>query len=268
MTHSLRYLFLTASGILFLLTGSLAGAEGDLRGSRDHPVYLKHDGGTFSHYLELRADGSYRRVVQGHQYAEERDRGKWKQNDARKLLLRSDLHFRNINSGDLMIPMWHRDRLKTLPELRQRVHIFLKANRAQEFPAEVVERIRETGVGSDSDTDGGGIMVLGAKRVHRSDVEKLVRAIDTFLSSGEKNLFTFVPVEYKSSTIFVDNDRAQLTKSIIADDLAGSSDPAQAADKLGYHKIDVDQFQKETMKTQSVLSSIDGGGSQKQSEQD
>lgn len=268
MTHSLKYLLLTASGILFLLTGSMVGAEEDLRVSRDRNVYLKHDGGTFSHYLELRADGSYRRVVQGHQYVEERDRGKWKQNDARKLLLRSDLHFRNINSGDLMIPMWHRDRLKTLPELRQRVRIFLKANRAKEFPAEAVERIRETGVGSDSDMKGGGIMVLGAKRVHRSDVEKLVSEIDAFLSSGEKNLFTFVPVEYKTSTIFVDHDRAQLTKSIIADELAGSSDPAQAADKLGYHKIDADQFQKETMETLPALSSMEGNSSQKQSGQE
>ena len=253
MTHSLKYLFLMTSGALFLLAGSVAAAEGELRVSRDRPVYLKHDGGTFLHYLELRPDGSYRRVARGHLYVEERDRGKWKQNDARKLLLRSDLRFRNINSGDLLIPMWHRDRLKTLPELRQRIHMFLKKNRAKEFPAELVERIRETGVSTDSEMNGGGIMVLGAKSVHRSDLDKLASAIDTFLSSSEKNLFTLVPLEYNASTVFVDDDRAQLTKGIISDELGGSSHTQEAADKHGYFEIDAAQFNKEVKEAETVL---------------
>jgi hypothetical protein len=239
VTHLLKYLFLMTSGALFLLVGSVAAAEGELRVSRDRPVYLKHDGGTFLHYLELRPDGSYRRVARGHLYVEERDHGKWKQNDARKLLLRSNLRFRNINSGDLLIPMWHRDRLKTLPDLRQRIHMFLKANRAKEFPAELVERIRETGVSTDSETNGGGILVLGAKRVHRSDLEKLASAIDT--------------LEYNASTVFVDDDQAQLTKSIISDELGGSSHPKQAADKHGYFEIDAAQFNKEVKEAETVL---------------
>lgn len=268
MTHLQKYLLLNVGILLVLLAGPAAGAEGDSRLSRDGNTYFKHDGGKFSHYLELRPDGSYRRVARGHLYVEDRDHGKWRQNDARKLLLRSDQHFHNISSGDLLISMWHRDRVKTLPDLRQRIQVFLKANRAQEFPAEDVERIRETGVSSDPDTNGGGIMVLGAKRVHRSDVEKLLGAIDTFLSNGEKNLFTLVPLEYKTSVIFVDDDRAQLAKSIITDELAGPPDPAHAADKHGYHKIDAAQFQKETKETQAVLFSPEANKHQNQSGED
>jgi hypothetical protein len=268
VTHSLKYLLPTVGSILFLLAGSVAGAEGDSRVSHERNIYFKHDGGTFSHYLELRGDGSYRRVARGHLYVEERDRGRWRQSNARKLLLRSDQHFRNISSGDLLISMWQPDRLKTLPGLRQRIQIFLKENRAQEFPAEDVERIRETGVSSDPDTSVGGIMVLGAKQVHRSDLEKLLVAIDRFLPSGEKNLFTLVPLEYKASTIFVDDDRAQLAKSIITNELAGSSTSAHAPDKHGYHEIDAAQFDKEMKEARPVLSQAEMDHREKQPGQD
>jgi uncharacterized FAD-dependent dehydrogenase len=171
----------------------------------------------------------------------------------RKLLLKSDQHFRNISSGDLLISMWQRDRLKTLPDLRQRIQDFLKANRAQEFPAEDVEHIRETGVSIDPQAKSSDIIVLGAKRVNRSDLEKLLVAIDTFLPSGEKNVFALVPLEYKTATIFVDDDRTQLTKSIIAGEPAGSATSVQAADKYGYKEIDAAQFDKEIKESRPVL---------------
>jgi hypothetical protein len=259
-----KYLFPTVGGLLFLLAGSMAVAEEDARISRDRTIYFKHDGGKFSHYLELRADGSYRRVALGHRYVEERDRGTWRQSHARKLLLRSDQHLRNISSGDLLISMWQPDRLKTLPDLRQRIHVFLKANRAQEFPAEDVERIRETGVSADPGARIGDIMVLSSKRVRRSDLEKLLVAIDSFLPSGEKNLFTLVPLEYKTATIFVDDDRAQLAKSIITDELAGPSDPAHAADRHGYQEIEAAQFEKEVNNSQQALSGVEANNREKQ----
>lgn len=232
----------------------MAGAEGDVRVSRDRAMYLKHTGGPFSHYIELRGDGSYRRVVRGHLYLEERDRGKWQQNKVRKLLLRSDQHFRNISSDDLLISMWQRDRLKMLPDLRQRIQDFLTANPAQEFPAEEIEHISETGVSVDPQAKGSDIIVLGSKRVNRSDLEKLLVAIDAFLPSGEKNLFALVPLEYKTATIFVDDDRAQLTKSIITGELTGSSTPVLGADKYGYREIDAAQFDKELKEARPVLS--------------
>jgi len=246
----------------------MAGAEEDVRVSQDRTMYLKHNGGPFSHYLELRGDGSYRRVVRGHQYLEERDRGKWQQNKVRKLLLRSDQHFRNISSGDLLISMWQRDRLKTLPDIRQRIQDFLTANPAREFSAEDVEHISETSVSVDPRAKSGDIIVLGAKRVNRSDLEKLLVAIDTFLPSGEKNLFALVPLEYKTATIFVDDDRAQLTKSIITGELAGSSTPVQGADKYGYREIDAAQFDKELKEARPVLSQSETKHREKQPGQD
>lgn len=266
--HSLKYLLPAVSSILLLLVGSVAGAEGDLRVSRDRNIYFKHNGGQFSHYLELRGDGSYRRVVRGHLYLEERDRGRWQQSNVRKLLLKSDQHFRNISSGDLLISMWQRDRLKTLPDLRQRIHDFLKANHAQDFPAEDVEHIRETGVSVDPQAKSSDIIVLGAKRVNRSDLEKLLVAIDTFLPSGEKNVFTLVPLEYKTATIFVDDDRTQLTKSIIAGESAGSATSVQAADKYGYKEIDAAQFDKEMKEARPVFSQSETNHREKQPGQD
>ncbi|MBH0176947.1 MAG: hypothetical protein HP491_03570 [Nitrospira sp.] len=150
--------------------------------------------------------------------------------------------------------MWQRDRLKALPDLRQRIQDFLKANPAQEFPAEDIEHISETGVSIDLQTKSSDIIVLGSKRVNRSDLEQLLAAIDAFLPSGEKNLFALVPLEYKTATIFVDDDRAQLTKSIITGELAGSSTPALGADKYGYREIDAAQFDKELKEARPVLS--------------
>jgi hypothetical protein len=254
--------------LVLLLVGSVAGAEGGPRLSRDHNNYFKYEGGAFTHYLELRPDGSYRRVVRGRAYVEERDNGKWQQHNTGKLLLRSDQHFQNISSGALLVSMWQRDRVEALPDLRQKIQVFLKAHRAQEFPVEDIEGIKGIGIGADLDAKIGNITVLGAKRVGRSDLEKLSTAIDTFLSSGQKNLFTLVPVEYKASTIFVEDDRARLAKSIIADELAGSPDTAQAADKHGYQKIDAAQFDKELKEAETVVSQSVANGREKSSGQD
>ena len=248
---------------MVMVVGSVAGVEAGSRVSRDNNNYFKYDGGTFTHYLELRPDGSYRRVVRGQSYVEERDRGKWQQNQAGKLLLRSGQHFQNISSGALLVSMWHRDRVEALPDLRQKIQVFLKAHRAQEFPVEDVEGIKGIGMGGGLNVEVGDITVLGAKRVGRSDLEKLSSAIDTFLSSGEKNLFTLVPVEYKTGTIYVEDDRARLAKSIIAGESAGPSDSIQAADKYGYRKIDAAQFNQEIQEAETVASSMEGGGSQK-----
>ena len=253
MTYWLKNLLPKIGIIVLMLVGSVAGAEGGSRLSRDNNNYFKYKGGAFTHYLELRPDGSYRRVVLGRSYVEERDNGRWQQNNGGKLLLRSDQHFQNISSGALLVSMWHRDRLEALPDLRQKIQVFLKAHRAKEFPVEDIEGLKGIGIGADLDAKIGDITVLGAKRVGRSELEKLSVAIDTFLSSGEKNLFTLVPVAYKASTIFVEDDRAQLARSIIADELAGSSNSAQAADKFGYQEIDAAQFNKEVKEAETVL---------------
>ncbi|MCS6896901.1 MAG: hypothetical protein NZM29_02925, partial [Nitrospira sp.] len=254
-----QYLLVAASGLLFLSASSTAAAEGEGRVSRDRAMYLKHDGGTFTHYLELRADGSYRRVARGPQYLEERDRGTWQQTSGRHLLLRSESHLRNISSGDLLISMRQRDRLKTLPDLKQRIQAFLKAYRSQEFPAEEIERIRETSIDGDPQVKIADITVLGSNRVNRADLEKLLVEIERFLSSSEKNLFTLVPVEYKTATIYVDDDRAELTKRIIADELAGVSAVSHSAARHGYQEIDAAQFLKETNDSQTVSLSPEQG---------
>jgi hypothetical protein len=158
--------------------------------------------------------------------------------------------------------------LKTLPDIRQRIQDFLKANPAQEFPAEDIEHISETGVSIDPQTKSSDIIVLGSKRVNRTDLEKLLVAIDMFLPSGEKNLFTLVPLEYKTATIFVDDDRTQLTKAIITGELAGSSTPAQAADKYGYKEIDAAQFDKEMKEARPALPRPEMSQHEKQPGQD
>lgn len=268
MAYSQKSLLFTVSGLFLLLAGSMADAEGDGQAHQDRHLYLKHDGGTFAHYLELRADGSYRRIAKGSQYIEERDHGTWRQNGERKLLLLSDAHLRNISSGDLLISMRQRDRLKTLPDLRQRIQAFLKAYRSQEFPAEEIERIRETSVGGDPYVKVADITVLGPKWVHRSDLEKLLVEIDRFLSSSEKNLFTLVPLEYKTATIYVDDDRVELTKKIIADELAGVPTPTSTADRHGYQEIDAAQFLKETNDVQEVSLSPQEGERRRPSRHD
>ena len=120
----------------------------------------------------------------------------------------------------------------------------------------------------DSQAKSSDIIVLGSKRVNRSDLEKLLVAIDRFLPSGEKNVFTLVPLEYKTATIFVDDDRTQLTKSIIAGELEGFSTPVQGADKYGYREIDAAQFDKEIKDARPVLSQSETKHREKQPGQD
>jgi len=268
MMNWLKWSFPMISISVLMLVGSVADVEAGSRLSRDNNNYFKYDGGSFTHYLELRPDGSYRRVVRGHAYMEERDHGKWQQNRGGKLLLRSDQHFQNISSGALLVSMWQRERVKALPDLKRKIQVFLKSHRAKEFPVEDVEGIKGIGMGADLNAKVGDITVLGAKRVGRSDLEKLSVAIDTFLSNGEKNLFALVPVEYKASTIFVEDERARLAESIIADELAGSSKSTKAADKLGYYKIDVAQFNEEMKEEPQMVPQFETNHGEKPSGQD
>lgn len=267
MYHSLRTRLRKVAVILVLLAGSMggpAGAEEDSRAPEHGGSYFKYDGGKFSHYIELRADGSYRRIARGHRYAEERDHGMWQQTETQKLLLWSDFRFHNINAGALVISMGNRERVKTLPLLRKRIHIFLKENRAPEFPAEDVERLKATDVIGDPTTNAGDITVLGAKHVNRSDLEKLAGAINRFLSSHEKNLFALTPLEYKASTIFVDDEQAERTKSLIGDELGRVAHSVSMLSKYGYRKIEAAQFQNETREIQSIAFSPEGNNRQAQ----
>lgn len=244
--------------LLVGFTGGPAGAEEDSRAPQLGNSYFKYDGGKFSHYIELCADGSYRRIARGHRYAEERDHGTWQQTETQKLLLWSDLRFHNINAGALIISMGNREREKTLPQLRKRIQLFLKEHRAPEFPAEDVERIRAEDLIGESTANAGEITVLGSKRVHRSDLEKLSAAIHTFLSSNQKSLFALTPLEYKASTIFVDDEQADRTKMMIEDELGRVAHSVSTLSKYGYRKIEAAQFHNETKDIQSVVFSSEG----------
>ena len=253
--------------ILVLLAGSMggpAGAEEDSRVVPSGDSYFKYDGGKFSHYIELRADGSYRRIARGHRYAEERDHGTWDQSETQKLLLRSDSRYHNINAGALVISMGNRERVKTLPHLKKRIQLFLKDNRAPEFPAEEVERIKASDLIDDPTASVGDITVLGSRHVSRSDLEKLSSAIHTFLSSNQKNLFALTPLEYKASTIFVDDEHAERTRSMIGDELGRVAHSVSMLSKYGYRKIEAAQFHNETKEVQSVLFSSEGSKRQAQ----
>jgi len=244
--------------------GGAASAEEDSRVSPQGGSYFKYDGGKFSHYIELRSDGSYRRIARGHRYAEERDHGMWQQSESQQLLLWSDLRFHNINAGALIISMGNREREKMLPQLRKRIQLFLKEHRAPEFLAEDVERIKAMDLIGEPAANAGEITVLGSKRVHRSDLEKLSAAIHTFLSSNRKNLFALTPLEYKASTIFVDDEHAERTRSMIGDELGRVAHSVSMLSKYGYRKIEAAQFHNETKEVQSVLFSPEGNKRQAQ----
>lgn len=267
MHYSSRVWLRKIAVILVLLAGSMggsAGAEEDSRAPQLEGSYFKYDVGKFAHYIELRSDGSYRRIARGYRYAEERDHGTWRQTETQKLLLWSDLRFHNINAGALVISMGNPERVKTLPHLRKRIQLFLKDNRAPEFPAEEVERIKASDLIGDPTASAGDITVLGAKHVRRSDLEKLSGAINTFLLSNQKNLFALTPLEYKASTIFVDEEQAERTKNMIGDELGRVAHSVSTLSKYGYRKIEAAQFHNETKDIQSVVFSPEGNKRQAQ----
>jgi hypothetical protein len=244
--------------------GGAAGAEEESGVTPPGDRYFKYDGGKFAHYIELRSDGSYRRIARGQRYAEERDHGTWQQSETQKLLLWSDSRFHNITAGALVISMGNRERVKSLPSLRKQIQSFLKDNRAPEFLSEDVERIRATEWIGDPTLPLGDITVLGSRHVSRSDLEKLSGAISTFLSSNQKNLFALTPLEYKASTIFVDEEQAGRTKTMIGDELGQVAHSVSTLSKFGYRKIEAAQFHNETKGIQSVVFSPEGKRQQAQ----
>jgi len=215
--------------------------------------YFKHDGLTFCEYLHLRPDGTYRQITREHLFVEERDHGCWEQNSAGELLLKSELHYHGIISGMLWISLWHRDRYETLPDLKQRIQQFMMDNRSAEFPAKAVEAIRESLIPGQEKIKLGDIAVFGSQSVNRKDLEGLLAAIDHFVGSDDKNVFSFKPLKYKSAMIFVEESRVSLTQQIIADELARPPHPAHRADRHGYGEVNVMRFTEETKETQPFL---------------
>ncbi|MDH5670483.1 MAG: hypothetical protein OEY86_20980 [Nitrospira sp.] len=219
----------------------------------DRDIYFKFDGLNFSRYLHLRRDGTYRQVVREHLYVEEKDVGKWEQNQVGNLLLKSDLHYHSIDSGTLSISVWHRERLDTLLDLRQRIQRFLKNNRSLSFPRDEVERIRERAVIGSPEIQIGDIMVFSARNVQRSDLEELLPAIDQFMASTAKNVFVFKPFSYKGDVIFIEDDRLALTEQIIEEELAGPDHPTHRGDRHGYQEIEISKFNEEIKDTQPFI---------------
>jgi hypothetical protein len=206
----------------------------------ERDIYFKHDGLTWSDYLHLRHDGTYRQITRHHLYVEERDRGTWGQNQAGELLLKSDLHYHNIVSGVLSVSVWHRDTLGKLPELKNRIKDSLKDNRSASIAAKAVESI-------------GEVSVVGIDPVKRTDLEGLLSAIDEFMASSTKNVFVLKPLTYQLDVIFIHDDRLSLTRKVIDQELAGPPHPAHKGERHGYQEIEASKFNEEVKDTQPFL---------------
>jgi hypothetical protein len=89
----IRLVFAALAMLAFQLPFSVPlNALDDIHLPNKRDIYFRHDGLTWSDYLHLRADGTYRQITREHLYVEERDRGKWGQDQSGDLLLKSDLH--------------------------------------------------------------------------------------------------------------------------------------------------------------------------------
>jgi len=249
----LLFMFFATSAFLTTLTMPAFALEVGSRIPDGRDIYYRHYAYTWSDYLHLRADGSYRQITRHHLYVEEKDRGKWAQDLKGDLLLKSDAHYHSIVSGDLRISVWHQDRLQTLPDLKERIRSFLKVNRSDTFPAEEVERIRERAFSDDPKLKIGDISASGVNPVKRNDLEGLLIAIDEFMTSDTKNVFVLKPLAYRSAVIFVDENRVSLTTIVIDQELAQPPHPAHTADKHGYQEIDAATFDEESKDTQPFL---------------
>lgn len=236
----------------FAFTADLSALDSAVLSSTRNS-YFKHDGLTFSEYLHLRPDGTYRQITREHLYVEERDHGRWEQNRAGDLLLKSELHYHEIIYGKLWISLWHRERYETLPDLKQRIQQFILDNRSAEFPAKAIEAIRESLIPGQDKIKLGDIAVFGSQSVNRKDLEGLLAAIDHFVGSDDKNVFSFKPLKYKSAVIFVEESRVPLTQKIIADELVRPRHHSHRADRHGYEEVNIVRFTEEIKEMQPFL---------------
>jgi hypothetical protein len=220
---------------------------------QERDIYFKHDALTWSDYLHLRPDGTYRKVTRHHLFLEENDRGKWHQDPSGDLILKSDLHYHNIRSESLFISMWHRETLEALPGLRQMIQRFLKKHRSSVFTAAAVERIRYRPLAGNPQVKSGDIMVMGNRNVQRSELGVLLTAIDEFMASTSKNVFVFKPLRYNQDVVFAFNDYIALTQKVIEQELSASPHPANRGDRHGYQEIEASKFNEETKETQPFL---------------
>ena len=219
---------------------------------KDRDVFFRHYAYTWSEYLHLRPNGTYRHITRHHLFVEEDDHGTWTENPTGDVLLKSDLHYRRIVSGDLIVSVWHRERAQSLPDLKKKILHFLKSHRRATFSMAEVQRIRESPLRGSPNVRSSDINVIG-NPINRADLEGLLTAIDEFMTSDTKNVFVLKPLVYRSAVIFVDNDRVSLSKQVIDQELALPPHPAYTPDKHGYHEIDSSRFAEESKETQEFI---------------
>ncbi len=170
-----------------------------LPGDRD--FHFKRDSFTWSLLLELRRDGTYRKINASHFAARQSDAGTWQQRADGTVELASAQRMRDIEATPLRIFLHNEPtNVARLPELRVALREFLQRSLSESFPAdEVAAAFPHRFVTGSFDQDAPDIHFDGwagsgtSHRISRLELEKLDAAIGEFLDGKTRNIFSLRP---------------------------------------------------------------------------
>lgn len=154
-------------------------------------------------YLHLKRSGHYERIQQTDLGTEETtDRGSWEQMESGEVLLRSESLYHDVIHEPLQISIRWKDRVVNLPEIKNRISEFLEKRNETQFTKSDVGEIHRQPL-----RDGGSLesiwVAVGVDYVSRDELEGLIRAIEEFLESEDKNVFRLTPYQFPSFTVLV-----------------------------------------------------------------
>ncbi|MCG3196427.1 MAG: hypothetical protein HUU16_08370 [Candidatus Omnitrophica bacterium] len=155
--------------------------------------------GTAVEYLHLEKGGGYSRIHRTDLGTEEvLETGTWKQGDNEEAVLISKTRYRDIVVEPLKLFVGREDRLGVLSTVRERLLRVLDESQEHRLA-----RKRLEGIKAPSDQFSAVVVSGTCGQVARTTVEALIREIDAFLASDEKNHFHFTPMKYRDVNFLV-----------------------------------------------------------------
>ena len=170
--------------------------------SRDS--YLMEDDLVYARFVALARDGTYRQINRDARGSIEVDRGRWAQDAAGELRLRSSCHAlrpRTLRSGPLSVTITSPEQIDALPRLVASVRYLLAEYADNVFDVGTLTEINIAGVPSVQ-MDGGSVTF------DRADADRLATRASEALESERSGEYRLVPVRNSPSPLFTLPDNA------------------------------------------------------------
>jgi hypothetical protein len=161
----------------------------------DRASHFYANGLTWSDYIELKPDGTYREITQADVGVLPTKEGTWSQDQEGILTFVSKTRCADVISSPLEVSLVRSKRIAGLPKLKEAIQAFLSSNAAAQFA--VPDREPLILIEGEYDLEVEVNYLLQRQFVSRAELEQLIAAIDQFLSNPEQRNCQAIPMRYK-----------------------------------------------------------------------